>query len=320
MTSSSDEFLNDFHWLMDVLQFIDVGLVILDDEFNIQLWNSFMQNHSAKMPDEVLGQSIFKSFPELPEKWFRQKVESVFTLHNSAFTTWEQRPYIFKFHNYRPITSIAQFMYQNSTIIPLKDSRGNVEHICLIIYDVTEAAVNRLQIQAANEKLRLLSRTDGLTGLLNRKTWETELEAEFKRYARHKHTCSLIMFDIDHFKKVNDNYGHPAGDEVIRQTAKVLLDSIRDIDIAGRYGGEEFGVILVDTDAQGAMTVAERIRVQMEANTIHYEAHTIEYTVSLGISELTTKMTSTTNWIDCSDRGLYQAKENGRNNSVIFRP
>lgn len=316
--TEAKNFLDDFHWLMDVLQHIDVGLVVLDSEFNVQLWNAFMQNHSAKSPSEVLGKNIFENFSELPEAWFRRKVQSVFELQNQAFTTWEQRPYLFRFKNYRPITSIADYMYQNSTIIPLKDTRGNVEHICLIIYDVTEVAVNRIQIQTANEKLHELSRTDGLTGLLNRKTWEAELQSEYSRFKRHNHKTSLLMFDIDHFKKVNDGYGHPAGDEVIRQTARILKENLRNIDIAGRYGGEEFAVLLVDTDANGAMVVAERVRIAMETATVRYEELEIKYTISLGISEINGDIKDKTHWIDCADKGLYQAKNNGRNNSVIY--
>ncbi len=316
--TKANKFLDDFHWLMDVLQHIDVGLVVLDANFNVQLWNSFMQNHSAKGPEAVLGANIFASFPELPETWFRRKVETVFELHNQAFTTWEQRPYLFKFKNYRPITSIADFMYQNSTIIPLKDARGKVEHICLIVYDVTEVAVNRIQSQKANEKLRQLSRTDGLTGLLNRKTWENELDTEFKRFSRHHHKTSLVMFDIDHFKKINDGYGHPAGDEAIREASRILQECLRNIDVAGRYGGEEFTIILVDTDANGALIVAERIREAIQANVVKYEDLTFQYTVSLGICELNDKVTDRTNWIDCADKGLYEAKNNGRNNSVIY--
>lgn len=318
--SESKDFLSDFHWLMDVLQNIDVGLIILDEEFQVQLWNSFMQNHSAKGPEDVLGKNIFEAFPELPEPWFRQKVQSVFVLHNSAFTTWEQRPYLFKFKNYRPITGLADFMYQNSTIIPLKDTRGKVEHICLIVYDVTEVAINRIQIQEANLQLREISRTDGLTGLLNRKTWEIDAEQEFKRFKRHVHPCSLIMFDIDHFKNINDSYGHPAGDEVIRQTAAAVLESIRDIDIAGRYGGEEFTIVLSDTDETGAMVVAERIREKIQGLTVHYEDFAIQFTVSLGVARLTETMANRTVWIDSADKALYQAKKGGRNNSVIFKP
>lgn len=318
--SPTRDFLSDFHWLVDVLNNIDVGLVILDREYNIQLWNSFMQNHSARTPSEILGSNIFELFPELPPAWFKRKVESVLVLRNSAFTTWEQRPFLFRFKNYRPITGVAEFMYQNSTIIPLKDTRGGVEHICLIIYDVTEIAVNRLQLQTANAKLHQLSRTDGLTGLLNRKTWETEMHKEFRRFGRHQQPCSLLMFDIDHFKNVNDTYGHPAGDEVIRQTAAVVKANLRDIDIAGRYGGEEFAVILLNTAAEGALLVAERLRKSIEARVILYEEQEIRYTISLGVCELNSSFRDPLSWVEAADKSLYQAKHNGRNTAVLYKP
>lgn len=308
--------LDDFHWLMDVLQFIDVGLVIIDRNYNIQLCNAFMQNHSARDSSELLATNIFESFPELPETWFRRKAESVFSLHNSAFTTWEQRQYLFKFPSYRPITSIAEHMYQNSTMIPLKNIRGEIDHLCIIIYDVTEAAVNRQQSDSLNAELERLSRTDGLTGLLNRKAWEFELEQELQRCTRYENASSMLMFDIDHFKKINDNYGHPAGDEVIRQTAKLTQQCVRSVDITGRYGGEEFAIILPDTNADAALMLAERIRKCIADSTAFYEGTSINYTVSIGISEFSDQFKNTTQWIDNTDKGLYQAKENGRNNCV----
>ncbi|WP_096085474.1 sensor domain-containing diguanylate cyclase [Agaribacterium haliotis] len=312
--------LSDFHWLMDVLQFIDVGLVIIDRNYEVQLWNAFMQNHSAKEPDEILGKNLFQCFPELPEAWFKRKTESVFTLHNSAFTTWEQRPWLFRFPSYRPITSIADTMYQNTTMIPLKDTGGKVDHLCIIIYDVTEAAVNRLQNEAANAELKRLSRTDGLTGLLNRKAWESELLKELERCTRYNHASSLVMFDIDHFKSINDGHGHPAGDEVIRQTAAIAQKCIRTVDTAGRYGGEEFAIILPDTDADGALKLANRIRKTIENTAAVYEGTEISYTVSLGVCAYHKKLKDSTQWIDCADKGLYQAKENGRNKAFIHFP
>jgi diguanylate cyclase (GGDEF) domain len=318
MTSSPKDFLHEFHWLMDVLHNIDVGLVVLDLHMHVKLWNGFMQNHSARSSAEVLDVCIFDLFPELPEAWFRRKLQAVTVLHNAAFTTWEQRPYLFRFKNYRPVTGAAEFMYQNCTMLPLTDATGEVNHICLIIYDVTEVAINRLQLQQANAQLRHISRTDGLTGLLNRKTWEQSLRLEFKRFQRYHHACSLIMLDIDHFKDINDSYGHTAGDEVIRRTAAILKEGLRESDVAGRYGGEEFVVILVDTDAAGAQVVAERLRTRIEASSVPYEQHIINFTVSLGIAELTPKISDPTMWIDTADRGLYNAKRAGRNQAIIY--
>lgn len=303
---------------MDVLHNIDVGLVVLDLNLHIKLWNGFMQNHSAKTSADVLDECIFTVFPELPEAWFRRKLQSVTVLHNASFTTWEQRPYLFRFKNYRPVTGAAEHMYQNCTMLPLTDARGQVNHVCLIVYDVTEVAINRLQLQKANAQLHHISRTDGLTGLLNRKTWEQSLRHEFKRFQRYHHACSLIMFDIDHFKNINDSFGHTAGDEVIRRTAATLLEGLRDSDVAGRYGGEEFAVILVDTDATGARVVAERLRTRIEAASVPFEQHVINFTISLGIAELSPKITDSTMWIDTADRGLYNAKRSGRNQSSVY--
>lgn len=305
--------LEEFHWLMDVLQSVDVGLVVLNRDFKIELWNSFMQNHSALTPTEAMGNSIFELFSELPEAWFKRKVKSVFALRNSAFTTWEQRPYLFRFKNYRPITGTAPYMYQNCTVVPLIGTNCEVNNICLIVYDVTDTAVNKQGMQVAHEKLEQLSRTDRLTELYNRGYWEECLQQEYRRFKRQPGDTCLIMFDIDHFKKVNDTHGHPAGDEVIRRTAKILRSSIREIDIAGRYGGEEFAVILINCEKDGAGIFAERLRKSIEAYTVKHDDIEISYTVSLGVAQLSKNIDSPESWITAADSALYEAKNTGRN-------
>ncbi len=147
----SQELLADLRWLMNIVQNVDVGLVVLDKNFNIKLFNSFMQSHSAMHAEDVIGCSVFERFPEIDEAWFKRKAKSVYVLKNSAFTTWEQRPYIFRFDNYRPITGSAEFMYQNATFIPIQNLTGETDSICLIIYDVTEQAVNHLQLNALQQ-------------------------------------------------------------------------------------------------------------------------------------------------------------------------
>ncbi len=317
--SNTNDMLNDFRWIMDVVQNVDVGLVLLDKDFNIQLWNSFMQNHSAQNAEAVIGKSLFETFKEIDEKWFRRKVQSVYVLKNSAFTTWEQRPYLFRFENYRPITGKAEFMYQNSTFIPIQGLDGTTTSICVIIYDVTEQAINNLELEKANDQLEVISKTDGLTGLLNRKSWEDHLEREFDRESRYEEDCSLIIFDIDHFKKVNDGYGHPAGDEVIKQTADIVRRSIRKTDVAGRYGGEEYVILLPHTPEDSAFILAERVRRKIEAKAAIYEDQSISYTVSMGIARFDKSLKSPTQWIDLADQALYQSKQGGRNQSHIHK-
>ncbi|OZG70249.1 diguanylate cyclase [Hahella sp. CCB-MM4] len=308
----------EFHWLMDMLQTIDVGLVVLDREFKIQTWNSFMENHSGLPPHAVADKVIFDLFEEIPREWFIHKAQSVFMLKNRSFTTWEQRPFLFRFKNYRPITGTEEFMYQNITISPLISTSGEVNNICIILYDVTDIASNSKQLAKANAKLEMLSRTDGLTQLNNRRYWEERLEAEYRRFKRTGKASTLIMFDIDHFKKVNDTYGHPAGDEVIRQVAGVLRETMRTTDIAGRYGGEEFGLILIDTDASSGNSFAERLRTRVEELIVSHEDSDIHFTISLGIAEVNHSVDDYQEWLERADTALYQSKEGGRNRSTIY--
>ena len=310
--------IDGFHWLMDMVQTLDVGLMVLDRDYCVRLWNGFMENHSGQSAADVIGHELFALFPDIPQGWFRRKAESVFMLESRAFTTWEQRPYLLRFKNYRPITGTADFMYQNITLIPLVSPDGSIHHIGVMLYDVTDIAIGKLALEKANASLAQLSRTDRLTGLHNRGYWEECLKSEFARFQRSKHPSTLIMFDIDHFKKVNDTYGHQAGDEVIRATSRTLLNAIRATDVAGRYGGEEFAVILTDTNAEQSLYLAERLRKKIEALHVHFEALEIRYTISLGVAQASADMTDHCQWIVAADHALYEAKHGGRNQAVIY--
>jgi len=311
--------IQEFHWRMDMLQGIDIGLVVIDREYKVNVWNSFLENHSGKTAKFVMDKNLFDVFPEISADWFKRKVEAVLLLKNRGFSTWEQHPYLFKFKNYRPITGNAEFMYQNITFTPLMSADGEIDHVCIAIYDVTDIAINKSGMLVANKQLESLSRTDQLTQLNNRGYWEECLASEFLRVKRTQQPCSLLIFDIDHFKKVNDTYGHQAGDEVIRITSKITRETIRTTDIAGRYGGEEFVVILIDTPAENAKILAERLRMLMQSCPVVHEGTKIDYTISLGIAEFTSDLPDYQAWIERSDQALYSAKETGRNKSVIYQ-
>jgi len=308
---------NEFHWLMDMLESVEVGLVVLDLDFHVQAWNGFMEHHSGITASQIRDKVLFEVFPDIPEAWLTRKVDAVAMLNTRAFTSWEQRPYLFKFRNTRPITGTEEYMFQNLTISPITAPNGEVEKVCLLVYDVTEFASSKRALERANEQLAKLSMTDRLTGLLNRGTWENLVDAEYERFRRYGQATSLVMFDIDHFKPVNDTYGHLAGDEVIRHTADVTRNNIRQSDSAGRYGGEEFGIILPETDAESARGICERIREAIESSTVSTTAGDIRYTVSMGIAQLTETPENYMQWMQKADEALYKAKESGRNKVVI---
>ncbi len=317
MATDNTDF-KELHWLIGMLQTIDVGMVVLDRDFKIQVWNAFMENHSGRSPVETRDKVIFELFNELDEAWFRQKSESVFQLKSSAFITWEVRPYLFKFKNYRPITGTAEFMYQNVTISPLVSVDGSINHVCVTVYDVTDFASNKQALEETNQVLKALSRTDRLTSLNNRGYWEECLDHEFNQLQRYGKTSTLIMFDIDHFKKVNDTNGHQAGDEVIRNVSNQLVSSLRKTDISGRYGGEEFAIIMPETLAKHAFVYCERLRKAIESTVVIYDDIKIKFTTSFGICESSDHHYDYQTCLERADQALYQAKENGRNQTRIF--
>ncbi|MBF7074840.1 PAS domain-containing protein [Glaciecola sp. MH2013] len=145
--SALDEIL-EFHWMMDMLQTVDVGIVVLNREFEIKVWNGFMEAHSGLLPSEARDKTLFSLFPDISEEWFKRKVKAVFELRTRAFVTWEQRPYLFKFRNFRPITGTEPYMYQNIALSALVSATGAVDHICMMVYDMTDAAAAKKQLLA----------------------------------------------------------------------------------------------------------------------------------------------------------------------------
>ena len=303
----------ELHWQHDLLGSIEVGLAVLDRDYNVLVWNQFMENHSSVLPSDIRGKCLFDFFSEVDKEWFKIKADPVFNLGSPAFIIWEQRPYLFKFATSRPITSASDFMYQNITLFPLASLSDQVEQMCIVVYDVTDEALNKLGIETLNKKLEQMSRVDGLTGLFNRRYWEEQFNREFKRLQRNDQSAAAIMLDIDHFKAVNDNYGHPAGDFIIKTLAKIIKTAIRETDIAGRYGGEEFAIFLPETNPENAKLVAERIRKLAEKYTPVYEGVEINFTVSVGVAGFNSSYSDHMVWLEHADQALYQAKEGGRN-------
>ena len=305
--------LKDIHWMIDMVHNIDVGLVIIEKDYTIKIWNGFMENHSGLTNFDAVDKKLTDLFTYIPKDWLQQKINSVCLLKNKAFTTWEQYPYLFKFKSYRPITSEAEHMYQNVTFLPLTDFTGEVTQICLIVYDVTDIALTRQALERANKQLKHLSRTDSLTQLYNQGYWKEKCQAQFNQHNETDSPASIIIFDIDNFKRINDTYGHPFGDLVIQGVADVLRDNKNPNDIEGRFGGEEFTLLLSNTNVAQAKLVAESIRLAIEKTTFKHRGESVNITASFGVSQVTSSITNYQKWIEIASSGLQLAKNNGRN-------
>lgn len=181
-----------------------------------------------------------------------------------------------------------------------------------------EIALNKVNL--LNEELSDLSTMDQVTGVRNRRYFDDMLDKEYRRALRNRSTISLIMVDLDHFKNVNDTYGHLAGDLCLKTVANAMYNIVkRPPDLVCRYGGEELGIILPDTDHSGAMTIAERIRHQIENLNIVFTNQKITITASLGVASFIPNNNKSVGLlIELADKALYQAKKEGRNRTISF--
>jgi diguanylate cyclase (GGDEF)-like protein len=162
---------------------------------------------------------------------------------------------------------------------------------------------------------------DPLTGARNRRYFNDRLDSEWPWARRHERCCALLMLDLDHFKRINDQWGHLAGDEVLREFVKLVQPQLRQEDLFGRVGGEEFAVLCRATSAQDAATLAERLRIQVETHDFVWEGTQLPVTVSIGIATSSEPGLADRNQLlERADQRLYEAKRQGRNRVVLGEP
>ncbi len=169
------------------------------------------------------------------------------------------------------------------------------------------------ELQRMNTDLARLATTDSLTGLLNRRAGDRQLDAEWQRARRSGRPAALILLDIDHFKLVNDRHGHPGGDAALRMLAHCIRDTMREVDMAARYGGEEFIVLLPDTPRDGVLAFAERLRACVAATEVVHDGRAFHCSISLGVALSDPFEPSYEHWVRRADQALYRAKHDGRN-------
>jgi two-component system, cell cycle response regulator len=182
---------------------------------------------------------------------------------------------------------------------------------------ILEVISNQMAVSLANarmvRRLEELATTDGLTGLTNHRVFQEELETRLKSALRFGRPLSVVLLDIDHFKRVNDGHGHPVGDAVLKMTARLLLRCKRETDLVARYGGEEFAIVCEQTDQAGAELLAERVRRELEVESLQTEQGPLRITCSLGIATYPADAADKTELVARADQALYHAKRAGRN-------
>ncbi len=284
---------------------ISLGLVVLNRELNVTSWNRWMELHSGIPAEKVLGRQICDLFPSLCDSSFNRIVKSVFAFGNYASYSQKLHKYLIPMKNPHGSSSHFPQMQQNCTFGPLRNDNKEIIAIYITIQDVTDFVIYE-------HKLIQMAKIDGLTGIYNRRYLDNRLTEEIERSRRHGNPLSILMLDIDHFKKINDTHGHLCGDYALRKISELLQELVRTSDILGRYGGEEFCCVLPETPFEQAVVLAERCREQIAASPFSCTDQQTRITVSIGVTGMHRDDTLDS-IIKRADDALYQAKHDGRN-------
>lgn len=198
------------------------------------------------------------------------------------------------------------------TVTPIWDGREKLLGRLIILHDITK-------LKGIQKELRILASRDSLTGAVNRRHFMELAKRELTRARRYKQKLALVLMDLDSFKKVNDTYGHQAGDQVLLALKKICVQGTRDVDIFARLGGEEFALMLPETGQNAAADIADRLRAVLEGTTIKCGTHKFKVTISMGVTEYGVQKEDTLDaMLSRADKALYRAKGNGRNQVLIW--
>ncbi len=303
--------------LADIIDFLPDALLAIDQDKRVIIWNKAIETMTGIPAAEMLGRGDYAYTIPFYGEPRSQLMDLVFLDHPSSAI---MNRYANVTHEGDTVAAEAfcNALYDGrgawifAKISPLRDINGQIVGAIEIIRDVTER--KRLE-----EELRRLATQDPLTGLLNRRHFFILAEQEYERFLRYQRPLALFMVDIDHFKAVNDRYGHLVGDEVLRAVASRIRNGLRQVDILARYGGEEFVLLLPETDLETARALAERLRISVAELQIDTKEGTVSVTLSLGVAAISNGISIPfEQLLDVADRLLYQAKQAGRNRVEVW--
>lgn len=272
-----------------VLNNVNACIYMKDRDYRFSYINSCTAELFGTTPDAVVGKNLSEVFSQ-------EVTENFIELDSKVFESGVQQ-------SAEEVITTPDGIHHSywSTKVPIKDCDGEIRSYIGISTDITE-----------------LRTIDSLTGIKNRRVLDIELNNQFSIYKRYGHEYSLILGDVDYFKKINDNYGHAEGDKVLKLIAQTLTDSIRETDILGRWGGEEFVLICPDTRAEQAGSLAEKLRKSIEVLDTGL-GHVIS--ISFGVAQIQATDTDSYAIVNHADQQMYQAKSKGRNQvSILTTP
>jgi len=301
MTGLTENHINLYaEFYENIIQSSDDAIISKSLDGIIESWNPGAETIFGYTAAEMIGQSMLALFP--PERLEEE---------NTIIEQIKRGGKVVHFETER-LRKDHTLITVSVTISPIFDYNREVIGASNISRDITER-------KKLEDELKRQARVDYLTDVCNRRYFMEQADQEFNRNARYGNDLSLLMIDIDSFKQINDSYGHKVGDSVLKKLVEISLRILREMDTMGRIGGEEFAILLRETQQEGAMEVAERLREAFadEQLTLEDQKAPIHFTVSMGLATLNMADKSIESLLNRADKALYEAKRTGRNKVCI---
>lgn len=284
---------------------LEDAIAIIDSEHVIVYYNDSAQRMFGYTAEEAVGQTLDILVPSRFHLQHSMMIDEFGAGHIETKHMGQRSRQIFGRRK-----DDSEFL-ASIQVIKLNDDDGR-KYFAAIVRDISEN-------KRTEEELLRLAATDPLTGAFNRREFTSIADREALRSSRYHHPLSILMFDIDYFKRLNDTYGHAAGDKALQRFTTLCCNALRNVDIFGRWGGEEFVALLPETDIEGASIIAERLRKIVNDNVLIYNDQKINFTVSIGVAQYKDGETTIDVPLGRADSAVYDAKKTGRNRISVYR-
>lgn len=324
-----------------ILDHSPIGQMVLRDDLVVVFWNRCLESWTGVPRSELLGKSILDNYPHLGNAKYSGRLASLLKGGPPIIFSSQLHRYIIPAplpggklrFQYTVVTTIpafvpethyAMFAIQDVTCLTEAIENHRKAHDWLMA-EMEERRKTEEELVKSTEELTRLNRVlhessmrDGLTGLYNHRYFFQVLNRDFSLARRNDNNYACLLLDLDYFKSINDSFGHPFGDEVLKGVAEIMQDRVRETDLVARYGGEEFAVLLPGTDLAGATLLAEDIRTKIAERVFRHGTDLVRVTVSIGVGSLREHgPESSLDLLTLTDKALYQAKTHGRNSVFV---
>lgn len=310
----------DYSFAVNLMQFLVVPTFVLDAEGKVLIWNKACERLTGLPATEVQGtREHWRAFYDTPRPCLSDllvqdrmtDVDSLYAAHDEI----TNQSHGIHAENWCVMPRLGAQLYLAIDAGPIYDAQGKLLAVVETLRDMTS-------LKRAQQELELLASHDGLTGIVNRRGFDAKMSLEWRKAEADRQPLSLLLVDVDHFKRFNDTYGHPAGDECLKSIATALSQAMhRPADLVARYGGEEFAFVLPATNKNGASLVAQRVLESIASIALPHSGNDGMGIVSVSIGGATVVPSDKMNLshlIDRADRSLYEAKHSGRNRYVAL--